>query len=90
MDLRVLVTVFATIFAAELGDKTQLGTILYATSTDSSKWTVFFGSSLALVMSSALAVFAGALIGSWINPKMLARIAGLGFVAVGIWTLVRA
>jgi putative Ca2+/H+ antiporter (TMEM165/GDT1 family) len=90
MDLRLLVTVFSTIFIAELGDKTQLSTMLYASGAQNSKWIVFLGAALALVVSSALGVFAGSIIGSRINPKLLSRIAGAGFIAVGIWTLIKA
>ena len=90
MDLKLLVTVFATVFVAELGDKTQLSTMLYASDPIHGKWVVFLGSALALVVSSALGVFAGALIGTRINPKLLSRIAGAGFIAVGIWTLMKA
>jgi len=45
---------------------------------------------LALVVSSALGVFAGSLIGPRINPKLLARIAGAAFIAVGLWTILKA
>jgi putative Ca2+/H+ antiporter (TMEM165/GDT1 family) len=90
MDLRLVVTVFATVFVAELGDKTQLSTMLFAASPGYGKWTVFLGSALALVTSSALGVFAGELIGSRINAQLLSRIAGAGFIAVGVWTLLRA
>lgn len=90
MDLKLLMTVFATVFVAELGDKTQLSTMLYASSARNGRWTVFLGSALALVVASALGVFAGALLGSRINPKLLARIAGAGFIAVGVWTLLKA
>ena len=90
MDFKLVVTVFATVFLAELGDKTQLSTMLFASSPGRSKWAVFVGASLALVISAALGVFAGQLIGSRINQQMLARIAGLGFIAVGVWTLLRA
>ncbi|MDQ5858047.1 MAG: TMEM165/GDT1 family protein [Acidobacteriota bacterium] len=90
MDMKLLMTVFATVFVAELGDKTQLSTMLYASGASNGKWTVFLGSALALVVSSALGVFAGALIGSRLDSKLLARIAGAGFIAVGIWTIARA
>lgn len=51
MDWKLLATTFATIFVAELGDKTQLACIL--TAADSrNPWVVFAGSSLALVATS--------------------------------------
>jgi len=90
MDIKLLATVFATVFVAELGDKTQLSTMLYASNARNSVWTVFFGAALALIVSSALGVFAGSLIGSKINPTLLSRIAGVGFIAVGIWTFFKA
>jgi putative Ca2+/H+ antiporter (TMEM165/GDT1 family) len=90
MDLKLFMTVFATVFVAELGDKTQLSTILYASQSASSKLAVFAGSALALVLSSAIGVFAGAVVGTQLDPKLLSRVAGVGFIAVGIWTLTRA
>ena len=90
MDLKLVVTVFTTVFLAELGDKTQLSTMLFASSADHSKWAVFIGAALALVLSTGLGVFAGQLVGARINPQWLARIAGLGFIAVGVWTFLRA
>ena len=90
MDIKLLSTVFVTVFVAELGDKTQLSTMLYASNARNSTWIVFLGAALALILSSALGVFAGELIGSRINPKLLSRIAGIGFIAVGLWTLLRA
>jgi len=90
MDIKLLSTVFVTVFVAELGDKTQLSTMLYASNARNNTWIVFLGAALALIVSSALGVFAGELIGSRINPKLLSRIAGIGFIAVGLWTLLRA
>ena len=90
MDVKLLITVFATVLVAELGDKTQLSTMLYASGAQNSKWAVFLGSALALVTSSALAVFAGTLLWSHVGPRLLARIAGVAFIAVGVWTLLRA
>jgi putative Ca2+/H+ antiporter (TMEM165/GDT1 family) len=90
MDLKLLTTVFATVLLAELGDKTQLSTMLYASGAQNSKWAVFLGAAIALVTSSALAVFVGSLIGSHVNARLVGRVAGAGFVAVGVWTLWRA
>ena len=90
MDLKLFATVFGTVFLAELGDKTQLSTMLFAASPDHGKLTVFLGAALALVASSALGVFAGELIGDRLNPRVLSRVAALGFIAVGVWTFMRA
>jgi len=69
MDWKLLVTVFSTIFVAEIGDKTQLATILYASGAEYGKLTVFLGSSLALVSTSALGVLVGASLAQFLNPK---------------------
>jgi putative Ca2+/H+ antiporter (TMEM165/GDT1 family) len=90
MDLKILLTVFITVFLAELGDKTQLATMLFAADKEVSKWTVFAGAALALVATSALGVVAGSAISNIISPKQLQLIAGAGFIAIGLWTLVRA
>jgi len=85
----VLATVFATVFVAELGDKTQLATMLFAADEETGKWLVFAGASLALVATSALGVLGGGLIGQLVSERTLKLAAGLGFIAIGLWTLVR-
>jgi putative Ca2+/H+ antiporter (TMEM165/GDT1 family) len=90
MDWKLLFTVFATIFVAEIGDKTQLATLLYASGAEASKLTVFLGASLALILTSALGVLVGAALSQYLDPKYLAWVAGVGFIAVGIWTIVKA
>jgi putative Ca2+/H+ antiporter (TMEM165/GDT1 family) len=90
VDWKLLFTVFATIFVAEIGDKTQLATLLYASGAEASKLTVFLGASLALILTSALGVLVGATLSQYLNPKYLAWVAGVGFIAVGIWTIVKA
>ena len=69
MDFRLFATVFSTIFVAELGDKTQLATLLYASDASHPKWTVFAASAAALVLTSALGVLAGSLVAEYVSPK---------------------
>jgi putative Ca2+/H+ antiporter (TMEM165/GDT1 family) len=90
MDWKLLFTVFATIFVAEIGDKTQLATLLYASGAEVSRLTVFLGASLALILTSALGVLVGTMLSHYLNPKYLAWVVGVGFIAVGIWTIVKA
>ncbi len=90
MDLKILFTVFTVIFIAELGDKTQLATMLFAADKEVSKLTIFIGASLALVVASAIGVAAGSIISEYISEKYLHYIAGVGFIGIGIWTLLRA
>jgi putative Ca2+/H+ antiporter (TMEM165/GDT1 family) len=90
MDWKLLFTVFSTIFVAEIGDKTQLATLLYASGAEVNRRTVFLGASLALVLTSALGVLVGSALAHAVNPKYLAWAAGVGFIAVGIWTIVKA
>ena len=90
MDWKILATVFATIFIAELGDKTQLATMLYAADKEVSKWTVFVGASLALIVASAIGVGAGGLVSQYLSERLLRAVAGLGFIVIRIWTLARS
>ncbi len=87
MDYKVLFTVFISVFIAELGDKTQLATMLFATNQKVSGLTVFIGASLALIVASAIGVLAGGFVSQYISEKHLHYIAGFGFIGIGIWTI---
>jgi len=87
MDWKILATVFVSVFVAEMADKTQLVTLLYATDKAVSKWLVFFGSASALVATSAIGVLAGTLLSQFINVRVMSLIAGSGFILIGAWTL---
>jgi putative Ca2+/H+ antiporter (TMEM165/GDT1 family) len=89
MDWRILSTVFTSVLIAELGDKTQLATMLFASDKDVSKLTVFLGASLALVLTSAIGVLAGSAISQQVSEKTLQYLAGIGFIGIGIWTLIK-
>lgn len=90
MDYKILLTVFATVFIAELGDKTQLATMLFAADKEVSKLTIFIGASLALIATSAIGVLAGSFMSGYISEKHLHYIAGAGFILIGAWTLIKA
>jgi putative Ca2+/H+ antiporter (TMEM165/GDT1 family) len=87
MDWKILATVFAAVFVAEMADKTQLVTMLFATDREVSKWLVFLGSASALVLTSAIGVVAGALLSQFLNVKTMSIVAGSGFILIGMWTL---
>lgn len=90
MDWKIFITIFIAVFIAELGDKTQIATMLFATDKEVSKYTVFLAASAALVVASAIGVLAGSLFSEYINEKYLHYIAGVGFILIGAFTLYNA
>lgn len=66
----VFATTFALVFVAELGDKTQLAALGLASSS-ARPWAVFWGSAMALVLASALAVGVGKLLAARLDPRWL-------------------
>ena len=87
MTLKIFLTIFITVLFAELGDKTQLATLLFATNKENSKLLVFLAASLALILATGIAVILGDALAKYINPKYLTWIAGIGFIIIGIWTI---
>ena len=79
--------VFVSVFIAELGDKTQLATLLFATDKNMKPGAVFLAASLALVLSSLLAVVVGSQVRHLISPDKIKLIGGMGFIAIGAWML---
>jgi putative Ca2+/H+ antiporter (TMEM165/GDT1 family) len=87
MDIKLFAAVFGTVFLAEIADKTQVVTLLYASNASTSKLAVFLGSAAALVLASAINVWAGSVLNHWMNPKYMAWLAGAGFIVVGVFTV---
>jgi len=83
-----LASIFAVVFLAELGDKTQLATLLFASDREQNPVLVFLAAASALVLSTAIAVLIGSQATRYLEAVPLKLIAGLGFVALGGWTLV--
>lgn len=88
MDWKVFATAFVTIFLAELGDKTQLATMSLAAGSGS-RLSVFAGAALALLAASAAGVIAGAFLGRSFPEQWIRRAAGVAFIAIGAWMLLR-
>ena len=87
MEWKILLTVFGTVFVAEMADKTQLVTMLFASDREVSRWTVFFGSASALVLTSAIGVIAGMLLSQVVSARAMSLVAGVAFILIGVWTL---
>jgi len=89
MDIKMFFTIFITVFVAEMADKTQIATLLYASSGEQSRILVFLASSLALIVTTAIAVAFGTIISHWIESRIMTLIAGTCFILVGIWFLLK-
>ena len=80
----IFITTFTTIFIAELGDKTQLATLLL--SAESGKpIVVFIGSSLALIGSSLIGVLIGKWLSNKISPNRFSFFTGLLMLIISIF-----
>jgi putative Ca2+/H+ antiporter (TMEM165/GDT1 family) len=86
--IRAFFTVFVTVFIAEIGDKTQLATMLFASEAKVSKWVIFAGSALALTLAAAIGVIVGGQLERLVSPRTLKVVAGIGFIVIGLWTIV--
>lgn len=86
MDLKLLLTVFGTVFLAELGDKTQIATLLFAADAQAHRLTVF----IALILASAIGVLAGGVVSDYVDPKYLSYAAGIGFIVIGALMIAQA
>ena len=86
--MRALIFMFVTIFIAELGDKTQLATMLFAAEKKTSALTVFAASAAALVLGAAISVLVGTMAGKFLEQYPLKLIAGIGFIAIGGFAIV--
>lgn len=84
---KIFFTVFFTVFVAEIGDKTQLATMLFAAEAKTSKWVIFIAASVALTVAAGIGVLVGAQLERFIAPRTLRLVAGIGFIAIGLWTM---
>ena len=90
-ETKLFLSTFATIFVAELGDKTQLAALSLSAASGErrARFIVFAASALALVATSAIAVAAGEAVSRVVPPVWMRRIAGALFVVMGALFLLR-
>ena len=82
----VFTSTFVTIFLAEIGDKTQLTTLLMAAQSHS-PWIVFAGAGSALVTTSLLGVLLGQWLATRIAPRTLEKAAGVSLLLISVMLL---
>ncbi len=87
--LAVFLTTFSTVFIAEIGDKTQIATLLL--SAQSGKpGLVFLGAAIALICSSLVGVLVGRTLASILPPERFEKLAGVLMVGLGVWIGIQA
>ena len=85
--MSMIFIIFFSVFLAELGDKTQIATLLFATDSKVSPIFVFLASSGALILSSAIAVLAGIFAKTYLQQIPLKLVSGICFILIGLWTI---
>jgi Ca2+/H+ antiporter, TMEM165/GDT1 family len=87
---QVFFSTFITIFLAEMGDKTQLATLLMSAESQS-PWLVFLGAGTALVATSLVGVLLGRWLSKVLAPRTLdlAAAVSLMFISVSLlWEVI--
>jgi putative Ca2+/H+ antiporter (TMEM165/GDT1 family) len=85
--VRTLLVIFGSVLFVELGDKTQLATLTYATDRSVRPLSVFLAASAALVFSTFVTVLLGSTIARHIPAATLKLVSGVAFIAIGIWVI---
>nr|WP_320675312.1 TMEM165/GDT1 family protein [Prochlorococcus sp. MIT 1341] len=87
--LTVFLTTFTTVFIAEIGDKTQLATLLLSAQSGR-PLIVFLGAALALISASLVGVLVGRWLSTVVSPEKFQQISGLLFIVLGVWLATQA
>jgi putative Ca2+/H+ antiporter (TMEM165/GDT1 family) len=81
--VQIITSTFITVFMAEIGDKTQLTTLMI-TAESGSPLIVFLGAAIALISTSFLGVVAGKWLANHLSPRVLKLITGVSFMFLAI------
>jgi Ca2+/H+ antiporter, TMEM165/GDT1 family len=83
--VHALILSFGIIFVAELGDKSQLMALVFATRYRARS--ILLGITLATAVVHAFSVVAGALLGAALPTRAINVVAGLAFLGFAAWTV---
>lgn len=88
MDLNSFLLASSIVALAEIGDKTQLLSLLLAAKYKTHHWAIVAGIFVATVFNHAIAAWLGSALAQWVNPELMRWIIAGGFIALGLWLLV--
>jgi putative Ca2+/H+ antiporter (TMEM165/GDT1 family) len=88
MDFNTFLLATGIVALAEIGDKTQLLSLMLATRYKEHHWIIIAGILIATIANHALAAWVGSAVSGLISPEILRWILGIGFIALGIWLLI--
>ncbi|QWD80201.1 TMEM165/GDT1 family protein [Polynucleobacter sp. MWH-Spelu-300-X4] len=88
MDFNSFLLATSIVALAEIGDKTQLLSLMLASRYKDHHWGIIFGILIATLLNHALAAWVGSAVSQWINPEVMRWILGVGFIALGLWLLI--
>jgi len=88
MDFSVISLSAGVVALAEMGDKTQLLSLMLAVRYPKQAWPIIGGILIATLVNHAGAAFLGQLLASFIHPEILRWILGASFIVIGAWLLV--
>lgn len=85
--MSVLITSIATVALAEIGDKTQLLTLLLV-ARFGKPVSILFGIIIATLINHFFAAGIGDLVNQWLSPEIMRWIVAVGFFAMAVWILI--
>jgi putative Ca2+/H+ antiporter (TMEM165/GDT1 family) len=88
MDLNYFFLATSIVALAEIGDKTQLLSLMLSAKYKDHHWAIIGGIFIATILNHALAALLGSTISAWISPEVMKWILGGGFIALGLWLLI--
>ena len=88
MDLNYFFLATSIVALAEIGDKTQLLSLMLSARYKDHHWAIIGGIFIATLLNHALAALLGSTISPWISPEVMKWILGGGFIALGLWLLI--